>query len=56
MDTIIKILKAIGKIIWKIFKAFLKVVQVMVIFMFAVVFGTKESNKRQYDAEYYGYE
>ena len=56
MNTVAKILKVLFKIVWEIAKAFLKIVYVMIVFMFSVVFGTTKSNQRQYDAEYYGYE
>lgn len=56
MNTITKILKVIVKIVWGIVKVFLKVISVILLFMFSVVFGTPKSNKWQYDAEYYGYE
>ncbi len=56
MNTVINILKVLVKIVWEITKVFLKVIKVMFVFFFSIVFGTKKSNKWQYDAEYYGYE
>lgn len=56
MNTVTNILKMLFKIAWEIVKVILKVIHVVLVFMFAVVFGTPKSNKWQYDAEYYGYE
>ena len=56
MNTVTKIVKVLFKIVWEITKVFFKVVKVMLVLFFSIVFGTKQSNKWQYDAEYYGYE
>lgn len=56
MNTFTKILKVLFTIVYEILRVFLKVVKVMCVLFFGIIFGTTEANKRQYDAEYYGYE
>ena len=56
MNTLTNILRVTLNIVWRIVKVFLKIIHVILVFMFSVVFGTTKSNKWQYDAEYYGYE
>ena len=56
MNAVTTVLKVLVKIVRGIVKVILKIIHVMLVFMFSVVCGTKESNKWQYDAEYYGYE
>lgn len=56
MNTVMNILKVLAKIVMEIIRAFFKVIRVMIVLFFSIAFGTKQSNKWQYDAEYYGYE
>ena len=56
MNTIVNIVTMLFKIVWEIVKVFLKVVKVMCVLFFAIFLGTPQSNRWQYNAEYYHYE